>query len=408
MNGDGALDLVVFNERVAQGVFVSAINVILAGADGFEPGVQYLMGETSGAFDLGDLNGDGFLDVVTCETSPDTLSVRLGNGDGTLGLRQTFASAFHPMFLLLIDHTGDGVLDALSGTSLGTAAFYLFPGDGAGGFLAPQTQALADPVDSITPADLDGDGVLDLVATGGESRVRLFLGLADGGFALAGNLTEAPNSTGAVITDLDRDGKQDLVVTTQSADQIYVHLGLGGAAFAAPTLYPTGLFDLGGVAADFDHDGAPDLAIPAPFRNNVRVLLNETMIAPKPFALLAPADGTEGLALPEIVAGWFTPALRWQSAAAGASYHVQLATDEAFEDIVLEFVDVDATNVEVPAGALLPDTQYFWRVTATTSSGETQSVPFPATFMTARLADLNGDGVVDSLDLAALLAGWGD
>jgi len=411
MNNDGAPDLIVLNEQVAQGVFRSSINVILADGDGYAPGVQYLQSDRSVAFDIGDLNGDGILDFVTCEPSDSTLSVRLGNGDGTFGLQQTYPNGILPSFLMLADHTGDGVLDALSGSNRSNEPIFVLPGDGQGGFGAVMTHPIPEHfIDTLTQGDVNGDGWLDVLATNENDFVFLCLGIGGGSFAPVTTLdfVDARDVSGAILSDLNGDGDVDLILTTLGVDRVLVYLGNGDGTFQESVSFPTGFNDFGGAVGDLDNDRSPDLVIPSPARNVVRVLINKTFLLPKPFALLAPADGTVGLALPEIVAGWFTPALRWQSAVAGATYRVEVATDEAFEDIVLEFFDVDATNVEVPAGALLPDTRYYWRVTASTPPGETQSDPFPATFTTAKLADLNGDGVVDSFDLAALLAGWGD
>src|SRR6202040_916186 len=64
---------------------------------------------------LGDLNGDGRLDVVAVNENGGTLSVLLGNGDGTLQAALTYPAGTIPYFVALGDFNHDGKLDAAVG-----------------------------------------------------------------------------------------------------------------------------------------------------------------------------------------------------------------------------------------------------------------------------------------------------
>ena len=102
------------------------------GGGGFAAPASYAMNETFST--LGDLNGDGRLDLVSSgyggHSPGTTLNVRLGNADGTFGNMTTFATAPLPSELLVADMTGDGRADVV--VRCGSVVSVL-PGDGNGG-----------------------------------------------------------------------------------------------------------------------------------------------------------------------------------------------------------------------------------------------------------------------------------
>jgi len=63
---------------------------------------------------LGDLNGDGVLDIITADRSSNTASIMLGNGDGSFKARSTVATGSWPRSVTLGDLNGDGVLDIIT------------------------------------------------------------------------------------------------------------------------------------------------------------------------------------------------------------------------------------------------------------------------------------------------------
>ena len=82
VNGDGKLDIVASNASS------STVSVLLGNGDGtFQPQTTLATGTSPTSTAVADLNGDGKLDLVTVNTDTKTLSVRLGNGDGTFRRR---------------------------------------------------------------------------------------------------------------------------------------------------------------------------------------------------------------------------------------------------------------------------------------------------------------------------------
>jgi hypothetical protein len=101
-----------------------------------------------------------------------------------------------------------------------------------------------------------------------------------------------------------------------------------------------------------------------------------TLAAPPPgsFTLLLPASGAGGVSV--------IPTFSWQDSSGATSYRLEVALDPAFVNTVLDLQGLTTTSV-APTTSLIPFTTYYWRVTATNSSGSTVASPAPLTFVTA-------------------------
>jgi hypothetical protein len=97
-NGDGVTDLAVANAGHYPGDSGSVF-ILLGKRNGvFEPKNSYVTGSGSHSLAVGDLNGDGKLDLAVVNSSYDfggSVSVLLGNGDGTLGSRTDYPTGGH-------------------------------------------------------------------------------------------------------------------------------------------------------------------------------------------------------------------------------------------------------------------------------------------------------------------------
>ena len=213
----------------------------------------------------GDFNGDGIPDIVTVNISGTTSSVSLllGNGDGTFQSPVNYACGYDPIAIAVGDFNGDGKLDfvAVGGS------FNVFLGNGDGTFKATLGQS-ATYYYAVAVADLNRDGRLDLVVTA-PSYVGILLGNGDGTFQSANNTSYGAGSypTSIVVTDLNGDGKPDLVVGNGSDDTFYVYLGNGDGTLRVTANYATGGATLGMASGDFDGDGNQDLAVGIDFNN---------------------------------------------------------------------------------------------------------------------------------------------
>ncbi len=124
--GDGHLDLAVANYAD------DTVSVLLGNGDGtFEPQCTYAVGSEPQAIVAGDFNDDGHLDLAVANSGSNDVSVLLGNGDGTFQPQVTYGAGSDPYAIVAGDFTGDGHLDlAVANEEDGTVSVLLGNGDG--------------------------------------------------------------------------------------------------------------------------------------------------------------------------------------------------------------------------------------------------------------------------------------
>ena len=127
----------------------------------------------------------------------------------------------------------------------------------------------------VVAADVNGDGILDLVLTNVDGNtVSILPGIAPGGtFGPRIDLTVASTPISVQVADLDGDGRTDLVVGSQGALGIQVLRGLGGGSFGAPTTFFTGTMPYEIALGDFNHDGVKDVAVADVDVHTIHVLI---------------------------------------------------------------------------------------------------------------------------------------
>jgi hypothetical protein len=240
--------------------------VITGAIDGYE---SYI-GPTNLATDYpptavvsGDLNKDGYPDVVSVNTDGEhaSLTVFLGNSDGTFTPGATLALPGNAANYAVIDDVnGDGNLDIVSVSPNSTETFSVFLGNGDGTFQPIQNVLIPGSTLSFNNAfvttDVNGDGKKDIVATNGE----IFLGKGDGiTFTLVSQTAfgNMDSNSSIVAADFNNDGKIDLV--TDDTSVIRTYKGNGDGTFTAGPTYPT-IADMGFIhATDLDGDGNLDI-----------------------------------------------------------------------------------------------------------------------------------------------------
>jgi hypothetical protein len=350
LRGNGILDLVTDN------INTHTVSVLLGNSDGtFQAPIQYGIDENSWqVLALGDVNGDGKLDIVVAGS---TTSVLLGNGDGTFrsAITTRFGAALGQLAdFKLADVNGDGKLDIVAVNSLGNqAVLSVALGNGDGTFRQPYAfNAPAFIPNSIAVGDLNGDGIPDVAIASSETfcdpetgdcetagATTIFLGTGDGFFGSPRFITPNVGGSSIAIGDVNGDGNADLLMVTSSFDHhssIIVLLGNGDGTFQAPIITPAPQGPLSAaVLADFNGDGILDVASVNATTNTVSVFQGNgdgTFQAPLSFTVdaspraLAIGD-FNGDGFPDLVTANFAPSRDvsvllndtvWDAAPAGA------------------------------------------------------------------------------------------
>jgi hypothetical protein len=277
-NGDGRLDLAMADDNDP-----GTVSVLLGNGDGtFAAPVNYDVGEYPLGIVAGDFTGDGRLDLAVtndiASSQNGTVSVLLGNGDGTFQPQVTYAVGFLPGAIVASDFTGDGRLDLAvangyfcTNSPSGDSTVSVLMGNGDGTFQPQVTYPIESEVSWMTTGDFEGNGRQDLVI-GSYVGNQLLINNGDGTFQPARTL---PGSySGGGVGDFNGDGKLDIAGAQEVKNDVAVMLGNGDGTFAPPKTYaipgsdPTAI-----VAGDFNGSGHPGLATVNIRSNNVSVLL---------------------------------------------------------------------------------------------------------------------------------------
>jgi hypothetical protein len=256
-----------------------AIGVLLGNGDGtFQPAVTY---DSGGHFAfsvaVADVNGDGKPDIVVANDSSPTgsVSVLLGNGDGTFQPAVSYATgAYFTLSIAVADLNGDGKPDlvvanqCVAGNCANNGAGVLL-GNGDGTFQPAVNYDSGPAPASVAVSDLNGDGKPDIVVVNEGGPVDVLLGNGDGTFQGAMSYGLPGQSPAfVVVADLNGDGKQDLVVagggtsnsSCNAAVTAGVLLGNGDGTFQSADSYCLDRGNGTSVAvADLNGDGKVDL-----------------------------------------------------------------------------------------------------------------------------------------------------
>ncbi len=180
---------------------------------------------------MGDFTGDGIPDLAVANLSSNTVSVLLGRGDGSFQAARNLAIATgYPTRIVAGDFTGDGIQDlAVAGGNFlapGTVSVLLSNGDGT--FQPEQDFAAEVDPRSLTAADVDGDGRLDLVE-GNPAGIKVLLGNGDGTFQTTPVSYQIGTGTGndVVVVDANGDGLPDVVMSDSAARGVTILLNDG-------------------------------------------------------------------------------------------------------------------------------------------------------------------------------------
>ncbi len=264
LNNDGKLDLVTANELSGD------VSILLNNGDGrLKTPAAYKVGKLPNSVAIEDLNGDTYPDIITTNYGSNDISVLLGKGDGTFQNQQIYAVGPNPKDLVVGDFNRDGKSDiAVTNFNSSSNHISILIGNGDGTF-QPQRIHIIDGEmpSSIVKGDFNEDGFMDLAVlnyslySGGNdvyvSYITLLLGKGDGTFS--NKVVYSLNwiwINALLSKDLNKDGKLDLIIVTDSTEGTIILLGDGNGEFLRKSVIESiDLVSLG----DLNNDGEIDL-----------------------------------------------------------------------------------------------------------------------------------------------------
>jgi Bacterial type II and III secretion system protein/FG-GAP-like repeat len=283
-DGEGINDLVVANSGD------NTVSILLGNGDGtFQSQVTYAAGTDPVSVITGEFNSivNGYLDLAVANKDSNTLSILLGNGDGTFQKQTTLNTGHSPVSVIAANfHDLTSVTEVdLAVANQTDNTISIFQGNGDGTFKTPTSISLPSGYgpSGLAAEDLNGDGHIDLVvADSGSNTISVLLGNGDGTFRQRTDYPTGSEPVYVAVGDLNNDGAPDIAVANQSGNSVSIYYNeetssgvpLGTFVAGSTRDFSAGNGPTSIAVADFNLDGNADLAVSDMTDNAVTVLLN--------------------------------------------------------------------------------------------------------------------------------------
>lgn len=266
LNGDGYPDLVTANTNPNSAT--GSVSVLLNNGKGgngtFAAAVNYTVGRDPYQVAVGDLNGDGFPDLAVTNYASNTVSILFGSKTGTFTPASTLSTCANP-YGVAIGNFGHDEFPSIAVTCYGAAQLEVFVNNGNGTFRTPVILTTNANPASLVVGDFNRDGNLDIVVGNSiANNLSFFAGHGDDSFS-AGVTSPSLNFPNSIAAgDVNGDGILDIVAVAAYYDRVAVALGAGDGTFgtfyqrqAGEFLAPTQPWAV--ALGDFDNDGQLDI-----------------------------------------------------------------------------------------------------------------------------------------------------
>jgi adhesin/invasin len=233
---------------------------------------------------VADFNHDGNPDIAASYLEDNSVRVLPGLGNGLFTTAAVYPVGQQPYWIAAGDLNNDGYADLVTAnttlnSATGTVSVLMNKADGSGTFNAAQSYPVGRLPYQVAIGDLNGDGIPDLAVTNyGDNTVSILYGKTGGGFTGGQTLATCANPYGVAIGDTRHTGQNDIAVTCFHTAQLEVFLNNSmmpfmpppaQASFQSPEIYSTDVYPTSLVMADFNRDGNLDIVTGNSIANDI-------------------------------------------------------------------------------------------------------------------------------------------
>jgi|GEM_PF-2255554 len=263
----------------------NTITILMGNGDGTfieQSDSPFSVGSGPQAVYSADLNNNNIYDLVVVNSNDNTVTIFMGNGDGSFAeqVNSPISVGSQPQAVYVADFNADNKKDLVVANS-GDDTVTILIGNGDGSF----TEQINSPLgvgsqpQAVYVADFNADNKKDLVvANYGSNNISFLLGNGDGTFAPAVNYNVGSNPISLVGRDFTRDNKIDLAVVNWGGNSVSVLNGNGDGTFGLPVAYAVNSNPASIIAHDFNNNKTNDFLIVNSGSNNVSLLLGRSSI----------------------------------------------------------------------------------------------------------------------------------
>lgn len=274
LDGINGLDIAVANFNG------NSASVLLNNGNGtFSPAVNYPVGTNPVWVSLGDVNNDGKIDMITANNASNDISVLFGNGDGTFQTATPYSAGAGtgPEAMALGDLNQDGFLDVVT-ANFGNNTVSILLNQENGAFVLTSSLPLAGLGFRVAVGDVNKDEKLDMVVTVynpslGLSVASVYFGNGDGTFQTPTDYITGTEPAALVLAPVALDGL-DIVTGNALSGDITVILNQGNGTYISPANYPTGGLPNSVALGDLNGDKYADMVVANLADDTVSIYLN--------------------------------------------------------------------------------------------------------------------------------------
>ncbi len=294
-DGDGKNDIVAVNYS-SHSVSVLRNTSETSGMIRLADKLDFATGRNPGSISLGDLDGDGKLDMAIINLNSNEINSsvsilrNVSSDEGAIGLKyeRDYLTGAFPLSVSMGDLDGDGRSDLAWVNTFGSKVSTLrntrnsTEGNGATSFIGNSEYTVGGYTQSVTIGDLNGDGKADLAVTDRRNNTVSILTNVSSGAGATDYSESTSYPTGlepsyVAIGDLDGDENPDLAVSNRKSNTVSIFRNTGDPdviSFETRLDFPTGNYPTHVSMSDLDGDGKTDLAIANYSSNTISLLKN--------------------------------------------------------------------------------------------------------------------------------------